>query len=398
MGVLVVISIACFAVNYSGNIDNYNTTILALNYTYGFTSRGLIGTVFLLLDRLLPFTLMNAWGSLRFYQLSTVVFLLILFAFAYFILNRVKGVNHQETVAYLLIPLFICVVTSFANEFNFGRIDMYMIALSVLGAMLIVTKKAEWLVIVFSALGVMIHQGYVMMYFNIILVLLFYQFCSTEEKKEKIRYGAIFLISLVLASVLFLYFELFSHAENGAQIYDNVAAIAANLAADHTYHETLLAHEILGVDLSGVEHSMHMKNLAEIILFILCILPYLLFALRLFRNIYKRADRVGDKLKYLAIFLGSATMLPDFLIKVDYGRWVLAVVVYYFVIFACIITMDEVVANEVETLMTDVKQKYIFWPFLMIYPVLFVPFLDVNIDQITAIIGHVLNREMLHWW
>jgi hypothetical protein len=141
-----------------------------------------------------------------------------------------------------------------------------------------------------------------------------------------------------------------------------------------------------------------MKNLAEIILFAMMVLPYIGIMLSFFKKIYQRAVTVADKLKYLAMFLGAATMLPDFLIKVDYGRWVLSVVCYYLLIILCLATQDRIVREELHDCIVGIREKSLFWKLLLIYPVLMVPFYDVNINQITAIIGHVLNREWLHWW
>ena len=60
----------------------------------------------------------------------------------------------------------------FASQYNFGRLDVYCVMLSLFGAILLIIEKAEWLVVVFSALGVMVHQGNVFMFLNIILILL----------------------------------------------------------------------------------------------------------------------------------------------------------------------------------------------------------------------------------
>ncbi len=395
---LVVISLICIITNYNGKIDNYNTTILALNYSYGFTSRGFIGSIFLFLDKLTPFSIMNTWGALRFYQLSTFVFLVIIFIFARMIIKRAQD-TELNLVTYILAAIVIMMSTTFAGEYNFGRIDMYMIAIALICTELIMVERFEWLIIPLSAIGVMIHQGYAMMYFNIVLVLLFYKFFTVADRKAKLKYAVIFILSILIAGILFLYLELFSHASNGKEIFDDVAAIAAGLAVDGTYHKTLLQHEILGVDLSEVEHGFHMKNLVEIIVLILFLLPYIVIAIKLFINIWKTAAvTICDKLKYLAVFLGSLTMAPDYLIKVDYGRWVTSTLMYYLVVLLVLILIDDKVREVVIKLVSQIKQANVLCKFLLVYPVLFVPFLDVNIDQITAMIGHVLNRELLGWW
>lgn len=397
IGMLVVITIVCFIGNYNGEIDNYNTTILALNYKYGFVSRGLLGTVFWGIDAILPFSIMNARGASLFLHCCTLVFYIIMLFFAFFILKRTNE-NSKKSVLSLLIILFICVVTTFAHDANLGRIDLFMIAISVIGVMLILVEKCEWIIPILTAIAVMMHQGYVLMYFNIVLVFLWYKIFTKEEKKQKVKYLIIFVLSIIIASALFLYLEVFSHASKGLDVYENVANLAASLSFDGTFHETLLQHEILGVDLSEVEHGYHMKNLAEIIVYAVLTLPYIIILVRFFKKLFTKSKGFAQVIKYLAFLLGPLTMLPDFLIKVDYGRWVLSVTVYYLVMILVFMTIDDLVKecfnNEIDT----VRKKGIWAVVLLIYPAILLPFYDVNINQITSMIGHVANREFLHWW
>ncbi|MCR4611514.1 MAG: hypothetical protein K5644_06420 [Lachnospiraceae bacterium] len=395
MLLMIVLAVICFLRYYTGDTDSYNTTILALNYTIGFTSRGLIGTVFLGLDKITPFSIMNATGARMFLLGSTVVFFIIVFLFIAMIIKRCEE-KHLAKIELLLMFLVIALATTFSDSGNFGRVDMYMIAISLVSVMLIVWQKCEWLIILLTAIAVMIHQGYVFMYYNIVLVLLLVKIIS--DKSKRIKYIIIFALSLIICSVLFLYLELFSHASNGAEIYDSVAALASSLASDGEFHKTLLAHELLGVDLSGVEHEFHMKNLAEIILLSVFLLPYIIMFFKVMVRTFKKVESGADKFMYLAVYAGSLTMLPDYLIKVDYGRWVMSTVAYYVVVFAVMYIWDERFKTVLVSYLDEVKQRYSFYPLLILYPVLFVPFLDVNIDSITAIIGHVANREILHWW
>lgn len=397
IAVLSVIIIVCFITNYGGDIDNYNTTILALNYSYGLISRGFIGTVFLLCDKILPFSILNATGASLFLYGSTIVFFIIVLIFAYLVISKTKE-ETSRNMKCLLILLIISIATTFAHDSNLGRVDMYMITISLIGAILILIEKAEWLIVILSAAAVMIHQGYVLMYFNIPLVLLFYKFFSVDKKVSKVKYAVIFLLSLIAASVLFLYLELYAHPDNGAEIVDSVKAYAQSLAYSGTAHETLIAHEILGVDLSGVEHAYHMKNLAEIVIFAIITLPYIIYLFKIFIKLFKRSESFTELLKYLALAFGSFTMLPDFLIKVDYGRWILSVSTYYIVMLLLFNILDVKTRDVLNEQIEEIRKKGVWSLVLFIYPAILVPLYDVNIDQITAMIGHVINRDLLHWW
>lgn len=392
---MVVLSIIIFFANYDGDIDSYNTTILALNYTYGFTSRGLIGTLYYLLDMILPVSMYTPTAAKVFLFISTLLLVVVLFIFVHEVIKKCHEA-HIAHVEILLMFLFVATISTYFGGWNFGRVDIYMIMISLLSAIIFIHGKCEWLIIPLSVLGVMMHQGYVFMYYNIILALLIWGIFSNKDKRR--RYIVIAVISLIICSALFLYFELFSHNYVDNTVFDQVAGLAADMSEDGEYHKTLLAHEILGVDLSGVEHEYHMKNLAEIILFALFMLPYIIIFFKLMVRVFKNANSRADKWKYALLYLGALTMLPDYLIKVDYGRWIMSTIAYYLIIGCFLYIKDEGFAMTATNYFEGIKKQLIIYPLLIAYPVFFVPYLDVNIDSITAIFGHVANREILHWW
>ena len=51
---LAFVDLATFVTNYRGWVRSYNTTMLALSYEYGFTSRSLLGTIYHILDAVIP--------------------------------------------------------------------------------------------------------------------------------------------------------------------------------------------------------------------------------------------------------------------------------------------------------------------------------------------------------
>ena len=77
-----------------------------------------------------------------------------------------------QEIKYIILFFTIWAIPMFVTEYNFGRLDVYCVILSLLGAIVLISEKVEWLVVIFSALGVMVHQGNVFMFLNIILILL----------------------------------------------------------------------------------------------------------------------------------------------------------------------------------------------------------------------------------
>lgn len=398
MIMLSVVNLALFAVTCRGMVRSYNTTMLALSYEYGFTSRSLLGTLYHLLDAVLPLDLIDYRAVVATAYVATILFVLFVEYFLYRCLRCCEGemVKYGE---YLALILSLCLVSTFSFPYNFFRVDIFMILVSLLGVLCLVKERAQWLVVPLSALGVMFHQGYVFMYFNLILVLLFYRALSwwKEDRRKARRYSLLFALSFLVGSALFLWFEFFSRS-NGAAFFDTIKSEAEKLSYDGIYHSTLLYHEVLGIDLASTEEEFSRVNAVQILMCGIVCLPMLVFGVRFFAGLIKKAKGASEKWKYLAVVLGAATILPDFLLKIDYGRWMAAVVVYYVGIVLALLAMKDPI---METQVRESGERLIQRPgialWLMIV-LLLLPFLDVNIDPFFRHLGSIVNRNFLHWY
>ncbi|MFQ7263565.1 MAG: hypothetical protein ACLRO4_04055 [Lachnospiraceae bacterium] len=398
MIMLSVVNLALFAVTCRGMVRSYNTTMLALSYEYGFTSRSLLGTLYHLLDAVLPLDLIDYRAVVATAYVATILFVLFVEYFLYRCLRCCEGemVKYGE---YLALILSLCLVSTFSFPYNFFRVDIFMILVSLLGVLCLVKERAQWLVVPLSALGVMFHQGYVFMYFNLILVLLFYRALSwwKEDRRKARRYGLLFALSFLVGSVLFLWFEFFSRS-NGAAFFDTIKSEAEKLSYDGIYHSTLLYHEVLGIDLASTEEEFSRVNAVQILMCGIVCLPMLVFAVRFFAGLIKKAKGASEKWKYLAVALGAATILPDFLLKIDYGRWMAAVVVYYVGIVLALLAMKDPI---METQVRESGERLIQRPGIALWimvVILLLPFLDVNIDPFFRHLGSIVNKNFLHWY
>lgn len=398
MIMLSVVNLALFAVTCRGMVRSYNTTMLALSYEYGFTSRSLLGTLYHLLDAVFPLDLIDYRAVVATAYVATILFVLFVEYFLYRCLRCCEGemVKYGE---YLALILSLCLVSTFSFPYNFFRVDIFMILVSLLGVLCLVKERAQWLVVPLSALGVMFHQGYVFMYFNLILVLLFYRALSwwKEDRRKARRYSLLFALSFLVGSALFLWFEFFSRS-NGAAFFDTIKSEAEKLSYDGIYHSTLLYHEVLGIDLASTEEEFSRVNAVQILMYGIVCLPMLVFAVRFFAGLIKKAKGALEKWKYLAVVLGAATILPDFLLKIDYGRWMAAVAVYYVGIVLALLAMKDPV---MEAQVRESGERLIQRPGIALWimvVILLLPFLDVNIDPFFRHLGSIVNKNFLHWY
>ncbi len=398
MMMLAVVNLAVFAVCYRGIVRSYNTTMLALSYRYGFTSRSLIGTIYHLVDAVLPIDMINYDAAVGFALAVTGLFFVVMMIFFYQCLKSCSEEDLKNS-EYLILILSVSLVSTFSFPYNFFRVDICMIMMSLLAVICIIKDKAVWLCVPLSVLGVMFHQGYVFMYFNLILVLLLYRALSlwNRDKKRAVYYGGVFLASFLLASALFLWFEFFSRSD-GALYFDSIQKEAEKLSYQGIYHSTLLYHEVLGIDLASTEAEYFAVNHNQIIVFTVVCLPMIFVAVRFFVNIYRRAEGFWEKAKYLMVAVGAVTILPNFILKIDYGRWIMAVVVYYMGIVLALLAMgDPIVKGEVQRQAGSLQKK----PGLVFYlmaVILLIPYLDVNISPFVRHLASMVNRNILHWY
>ena len=400
MWLLILLSCAIFFLDYDERVLPYNSTILAFTYKYGFISRGLAGTIYQWIDHIPPVNMIDYAMVLRFTLIVTLAFYVLFFAFCYQCMKRCQE-EYLGRFLYLILFYAVFVVSMFAYKRNFGRLDLYLMALTVIGTMCLIAKKAEWLIVPLSMISVMYHQGYVFMFYNILLALLVYRLLSEKEKKARIYYGVILLVSLIGCSALFLWFEFFSHTD-GARYVDEIIANAKAMTKPFngmTYHDTLIDHEILGIDLSDVEYPYRVMNWIEIPFFIAIISPYIVLAVKLFRRILARAQGKTERLKYGFLAIAAGTLLPLFLMKCDYARWVFALISYYCMIFLALVAMgDRIVAEELTGIFTEIKEKYPFAILLLLLPALLTPFWDVHINGLLRGISNPINETFLNLW
>lgn len=389
---LAFVDLATFITNYRGWVRSYNTTMLALSYEYGFTSRSLLGTIYHILDAVIPVDMMQYQNAIVFANVITVLFIIFLLYFSYHVLKKSDKAQEVVTKAqqYILLTFHIAMVATFTYAYNFLRVDFCMVWMMLLGFMSLMNEKTEWLSLLFAALGIMFHQGFVLMYFNVILVIQFYYMMTRKNKKNTI----LFFLTFLIGSGMFLWFELFSRT-NGNDIFETVLRDATNVSYQGIYHTTLLYHEVLGIDVSGAETDFVYMNHVQLVLYLLILLPAIVVLARAFVRIIKRADNLFAKLKYLAVAVGSLTILPDMLLKVDYGRWILAVVTYYLlIILAMLVLRDPLVTEETEFVVDGIKQ-YPAWLIYFTLVVLTVPYMDVDIDMLVRWLQRFMQSKAI---
>lgn len=388
---------------YEKRVNEMNTTMLAFTYEYGFISRGFVGTVFQTVVNLLPNMDFKYEAVMNFTKCVTAVYFVTILAFFSFCLKKTGQLANSFEMKKHHYQYFMALYVIFAIPFsvanyNFGRTDIWLIVISLICVISIISEKYEWIVIPLCAIAIMIHQGFAFMFMNTILILLFYKILSYAGAKRR-KYIIIFAVCIFVSASLFFWFELFSHT-NGDNIYEEMLNMAYTLSRDgKSIHQDVLDKEILGIDLTSREVTLHLQNFVQFPIYIVLMLPYLISAFYFFKGVIKEATEKKDKVKYLFVAIGSLTVIPLLVMKVDYGRWMMAVCHYYLItLLALVAAGDNLIMKHIESTISWLKQKSGLAVILVVYPILLQPFHDVSICKLTAKIGGIINDMWLHWW
>lgn len=387
-------AIACFVRHFKSQMTFYNTTLFALSYDYGFISRGLLGSFWKFLDDILPFDLLNYTAVYNFTGLCTIIYFLCLFWFYKVCMDRCSEENITN-MQHLIFFLSIFAFPMFVGRAMFGRLDLYLFIFMLLSAILIITEKWEWLIIPIGIICTCIHQGFVFTNANTILVLLFYKILLGKPEKKK-KYIIIFALFFLSISILFVYFEFFSHV-NGELIADDIIASAKALSeSGNDYNTSIINHEILGLDVFQDEIRYHIYNMQDLPIFLVLFSPYIFFGFRFFIRLVKTKDCTPvARLVYLAFLLGGATMIPQFLLKVDYGRYMFNLIFYYVSLLIAALAMnDKKIATDLELLKLELKKLLPMTSIWFLYPVLLTPFRDVTISSQIHYFAETLFTEL----
>jgi len=366
--------------SFDGNIIPQNTTLYAMTYEYGFVSRGLLGTIWSYIGKLTGLNTMSYNGIYALSKLFLVIFCIVLMIFFLQIILKTKE-EDKKYMYYLIVFFSIFNFPMFSGEHNFGRVDVVLVILTFICCILIVQGFLEWLVPILCGIAMLFHQGYVFMYVNIVLILLLFKALKDSSKISK-KYATLFIITLVVVSVLFIYFEFISSYNLTESQATHIVEYAKSLSANGSdYSVSLIDHEVFGKDVFEAEWPYHLVCYIETPIFLVLFSPYIVLFVLFFRNILRETK--GDKLtyvKYLFLLLGGATNIPEIILKTDYGRYAYSLIFYYLGAILCLMAMgDKIIWNNVKSLMHTVKSKIYVAEILVAYPIVYMPFYDVYI-------------------
>jgi hypothetical protein len=293
-------------------------------------------------------------------------------------------------MAFVLVvaPFFI---DMFLTHEGYGRTDMYLLALSVVAGYSVLKGKWMILCVICPVAAILIHEGYVFDYYNIVIACLLYKCVFNGEKKKSV-YIAWLCISIVAALTAFVWIYFFSKTvlPISDEIFAGIVKDAELLAApgQEVHIESLRAY-VLGEDLTESELTYMADARVALLLFVVMFIPVIKKTWEFIKAVYNES---ANKKTAIILCLGSLSTLPLFIRKCDYGRWMFALISYYIVMMCLLVIADNKVVKKVfnEQAMKIARDR---WQalFYAVYFMLFIPFQTVYMDNICRNIMLVIN-------
>ena len=318
---------------------NWSSHELLVDYSYGFIRRGLMGSLVTLLSRIFQ---ADIYTVIIFTKLAgTIVFVALLFFYIYYF---IKHTNARYAV--VMVTLFVAMGGFSFYFLAWGEMDIYLLALTITACFLIIKDRFLWLVPFLVAACVMIHEGYVLMYFGIIIAILFYRATVDEDPKKRKKYWIILLSTGLVASILFIYFYFFSTQVSSIHIDEVIRKTKQVLNED--FHIPDLKYIYVGnsepnfamwVDGKPTGHFL-VRVLAVAMNTIVC-LPIIIILFNFWKTVISKNAERNKRLIIVLCVASQLLTVPLVISHLDQARWFYDVVFFNFLFITAVICIGD---------------------------------------------------------
>lgn len=258
---------------------SYTSTSYAVNYfEYGFIKRGLIGTAL-------------AWIPSDNYILIALVCSIFAFLILLFVFSRiVEKIYDIKTRDFFKTTFAISPFTSFQFGIEIGRLDLYNILL-LISILYLVHKQRWFLVLIFSAGGLLLHEAFATFAVPLIFA---YALIQPSANTSYLRHGRLAFLACYFTTCALLAFLIAKHG-NSDLVLENTPGIG-----QEAWSRTL------------AEPGFSKLGFLNLIVVLAITIGIYAFLINLYRTNNARKDMV---------FLATLSPLVLFLLGVDYARW-----------------------------------------------------------------------------
>lgn len=333
---IVIFGVLCldFFVNRVQVIDSWVSCWYATDYSMGFGSRFLIGSILsLFYDDFLTKEVA--------YRFCSCAILLLLLCVAFLLNAWIKKIDNEYKMAgCFLIGCFLCCPSSISSMWTstqFGRLELYTILVSILIIYSFQTIKNMYcrymIGILLAFVATAIYQGYIFLYFPIFAIVMVCNVLQTkEERNKRLLMSA---LSCVCVGFFFLMFQFgtqvrFSNVDDMYQVVKAKTDLYVN--RDTFYYECFASivepYKNLNINFLITKALREKTYLLGILFFPVWVLLFAIYTKSFHET--KAAKKSVWEVPYIYVILVNLAIIPQFVLNVDWGRWMTAMTVNIF--------------------------------------------------------------------
>lgn len=385
LAMLLMTLVIIFGTGHFG-VEGMNASVFAVDYGEGFNARGLLGSIlnfvcWIFGDKCYCYSTVFIISTF-FY----VLYLFVLWRVAKKMINTLNKDGYAKAYIMAISPIFI---TMFLSVDNYGRPDMLLMTLSLIAGYSIIKGRCLFLSLLCPSIAMITHEGYIFTFYNLVIACFIYKIAVSKGNARRIN---IIWLVLSLLTVLGLFIWLFflsrSLSPVSQQYYDSVIQRAELLKSNTKgayVHYNFLDATILGKDLYEDELEYTKEAFLHLTLFLMMLSPLLIVVVRFVKKLFFRTKL---KKTMIVLCLGSLSLVPEFILKCDYGRWVFAIFAYYTLLVALLIVSgNNVIKNVFLETMQNLSENKWFAIFLAMYMMVFLPLQTYQVSTLNAGLG-----------
>lgn len=355
-----------FIYNKPTVLAGWSSASYALTYKLGFGSRVFIGSILSLFYK----SFLD--GKLA-YNFCCICNLMIIILFS-ILVNKVVTKSHNNIAVIYLIGIYLCSPGSVASLWsiqNMGRLETYNYLLVLIGILVFLSRLnlgAKYAVLaVITVCNMAIYQGYIFLYYPVIFIM-----CVCDCLKYKdIKRWILFAGNVIVTIGAFGIFQ-FATSINFADSKELVAYLEQhtnlNVYEDALYYEYFAPVSTAFKDIS--EPMLLGTDLREktfITVFLLAPIMFLVIYI-IIRTVKMENMKAMLKKPYIYWIGGYVAFLPQFVLNVDWWRWMAAMICYtFFAIISMYLTGEKDIGDTFVTLRNIITKYPIGATTILIY-------------------------------
>lgn len=322
--------------------DSYVTSLLSMSYLKdGFFRRGLVGTLYDLVCRVIP-SAFGYKGAVWFMWSMDLLYFAALLVFVKWLFGKIeddmvyKGAYFFSMICFAFLVPTVCYCSG-----ALGRADILQMVICLIQIWLLIEQKAEWMTVPLTAVNVLFHEGYVLMTFCTVLIVLFYRVLYSGRKRGKyVLLSGLNIVICGVVALLSVKVSLEGNAENFARVYDVAESLNSRGQVHYNLIYMMTAYMPENAPLINDADFIH-TNLRELPVFLVCFIPALIVWFRGAFHMFKQAGREKIGAHITALLLGPALIGVEYAKYCDYGRYIFWLVFYFFTMFLSLAVMGD---------------------------------------------------------